>query len=82
MGNFLAPDKFGWKVSKNEMFPITMEQSPAPEELINLIYCKCRNGCQKKCVCSQVGRCSSMCLHCHGIDCKYACVQDEDLLND
>lgn len=50
--------------------PITTLIPPAPEELLNSIFCNCTKGCGSNCGCRKVGlQCSVVCGSCRGQSC-------------
>ena len=53
------------------MWPVGMVKDPAPEELLELIRCKCRIDCStKRCSCFAHGlKCSMSCSDCNGVSC-------------
>ena len=47
--------------------PIKSEKSYAPEKLIKIVYCACKQGCTRQCSCVKAGLpCSAMCTGCTG----------------
>ncbi|PHT96283.1 hypothetical protein BC332_34791 [Capsicum chinense] len=53
------PCNWGWKATKNGLTPLTTLDSPAPENILKLIACKCKKGCSKTCGCPKNGlRCT------------------------
>lgn len=47
-----------------------MLQHPAPDFLLNTIFCKCVKGCGALCNCRKLGLdCSAVCASCHGQSC-------------
>ena len=70
LGNNLQPEQWGWVFKNNKLEPITTLLPPAPDELINTIFCNCRKGCSANCGCRKVGlQCSIVCSNCRGISC-------------
>lgn len=70
LGNQLPPTEWGWCLLQGNLLPIPSNRPPAPEHLLQLITCNCKNNCSKKCDCRLAGlACSTMCSHCRGIDC-------------
>lgn len=44
---------------------------PAPEKLLNTIFCNCKKGCSAKCGCKKIGlQCSPACTNCQGVSCS------------
>lgn len=81
-GMHLPPISWGWKLVENEGFvPITTLLEPAPENLLRLTCCNCKNFCEKNCECRRSSlTCTSMCGQCAGIGCSNAssaCDEDD-----
>ena len=38
----LNPEDWGWMLEENSFVPIMTDESPAPDELLNVIRCNCR----------------------------------------
>lgn len=73
LGRQIRPEDWGWHTVGDSLNPVTTLLPPAPDNLLNLISCKCRAGCQQRCECRRSGlECSAMCGQCRGIDCKNA----------
>jgi hypothetical protein len=67
LGNKLDPEDWGWKLVDNTVEPIPTLLPPAPEKLLNTIFCNCKKGCNAKCGCKKVGLfCSLTCTSCQG----------------
>lgn len=57
----------GWKQENNRLIPVTTEDLFAPDEILNLIFCKCKTGCGPRCGCRKAAlRCTNICHSCHG----------------
>lgn len=70
LGFHLDPTAWGWSLERNALVPIKTTKEPAPQELLKLVYCKCRSECSNNCECKRADLvCSSMCRHCEGITC-------------
>jgi hypothetical protein len=71
----LDPLKWGWKMVDGQLKPITTEQPPAPQQLLRLVSCICKKGCEKRsCECIRSGlKCSNMCGYCSGHGCSNQC---------
>lgn len=54
LGNDLEPQEWGW-VLQNEILEPTTLLPPAPEELLNSIFCNCKKGCGSSCGCRKLG---------------------------
>ena len=67
----INPLEWGWRVLNEAMWPVGMVKDPAPEELLELIRCKCRSDCStKRCSCRAHGlECSVSCSDCNGVSC-------------
>lgn len=65
------PEVWGWKLDTNGLLPVTMTEQPAPNKLLNLIFCSCKKGCSKACSCRKAGlKCSLICQFCNGESCE------------
>lgn len=70
LGKNLDPQQWGWIVRNNFLEPITTLLPPAPDVLLNTIFCNCAKGCGANCGCRKIGlKCSAVCGHCHGQSC-------------
>ncbi|KAK4885772.1 hypothetical protein RN001_002043 [Aquatica leii] len=70
-GNQLNPEDWGWKLINNTLELIQTLLPPAPEKLLNTIFCNCKKGCSTKFGCKKVGlQCSSACTNCQGLSCS------------
>lgn len=80
LGNDLEPQEWGW-VMRNELLePIMTILPPAPSELLNTIFCNCKNGCGSRCGCRKSGlQCSLACGQCNGQACLNASSYQSDL---
>ena len=67
----INPEKWGWEKSTT-LNPILMKQQPAPDEILNMIFCTCKSGCIKDtCTCRKSGlQCSNICKSCSTDTCK------------
>lgn len=55
------------------MEPIPSLLPPAPDTLLNSIFCNCSKSCGFNCGCRKIGlKCSAVCGHCHGQSCLNA----------
>ncbi|GFY75699.1 uncharacterized protein TNIN_370461 [Trichonephila inaurata madagascariensis] len=80
--NDLKPQEWGWILRNEFLEPITTVLSPSPDELLNTIYCNCKNGCGSRCECKKSGlQCSSAC-QCNGQACFNASRYESDLDED
>jgi len=70
LGNDLNPIDCGWILREGVLTPKRMLQLPAPDCLLNMIFCKCVKGCGALCGCRKLGLdCSAVCASCHGQSC-------------
>jgi hypothetical protein len=61
--NELNPVDWGWEVTNNKLYPIRTHLLPAPEPLLKVVRCNCRQNCDsKRCTCRK-----------HGLDCSQGC---------
>lgn len=66
----LNPLQCGWISTKNGLMPIRTARTPAPDNLLQLVSCKCTKNCQINCGCKKLGiECSVFCKECQGINC-------------
>lgn len=71
LGNDLVPTKWGWKMMNGQLHPILTQKPPAPDNLLNLISCNCKTGCERGCGCKKAGiQCSLLCGYCRGGGCS------------
>lgn len=67
----LYPGKWGWKVENHTLTPIRMNQPPAPENILKVIFCRCKTDCGTMCGCRRSGlSCTLACKVCCGTDCS------------
>jgi hypothetical protein len=59
---------WGWTTGRQGLTPIKTMKKPAPDSLLQTIFCQCKKGCSKACSCRKAG------LHC-SITCKNRCGQ-------
>ena len=69
--NVLDPLQWGWQEVDGKLVPRKTDASAAPDELLNMVRCKCKGGCSSVlCSCRKHGlKCVSTCSHCNGVDC-------------
>lgn len=73
LGNELNPIEWGWTLRNDVLEPKKIMQAPAPDFLLNLIFCNCTKGCGPLYGCRKLGiKCSSICGHCNGQSCLNA----------
>lgn len=67
----IKPTDWGWEKSEGTLRPISMQNTPAPQELLKMIFCNCKKGCGVSCSCRKVGLfCNSTCGECSGQNCQ------------
>ena len=82
----LAPTEWGWRVQNDLMEPIKTDLEPAPEWLLNVIRCNCKETTRKPCgsrlcSCRKNGlHCVPACGGCHGKGCENAELLQEDTI--
>lgn len=81
LGNELNPQDWGWVFKNGLLEPIKTSQPPAPDCLLNMIFCNCSKGCGALCGCRKLGlQCSAVCGNCHGTSCLNAApIEDHNL---
>ena len=63
MDDGMDPTEWGWDLQGNQLVPLMMENSPAPDPLLKMIRCNCLSGCRTlKCDCKK-----------HDLECTTAC---------
>lgn len=71
LGNELNLEDWGWKFIDNTLELIKTLLPPAPEKLLNTIFCNCKKGCSANCGCKRVGLfCTPICTNCQGQSCS------------
>ncbi|CAG2252807.1 unnamed protein product [Mytilus edulis] len=82
--HMLSPSDWGWVLQGTSLCPIRTILPPAPDNLLHVIRCKCKSGCDtRRCTCRKNGLdCSSACSECKGLNCSNCKVleihEDED----
>ena len=76
----LPPTDWGWILIDGSHKPILNENDPAPENILHIISCDCKSGCERNCECRRSGlNCSTMCGYCVGYGCENRSqILDED----
>jgi hypothetical protein len=76
----ISPLEWGWKLNNGSLEPIKTDLPPAPETLLKIIKCNCKQNCDtKRCTCRKHGlECSSGCGACHGDSCSNSPSIDEN----
>lgn len=65
----LSPEEWGWKSVQGKMVPVLTDLPPAPQELLDIVRCNCKSGCNTaRCTCRKNGlECSMACGDCKGM---------------
>ena len=87
IGNNITPAEYvdwGWKFDKF-LTPNPMTQEPAPQNLLKIIFCKCKSGCGGNCGCRKTGLfCTEACFYCNTeqncTNCAPILLQENNLL--
>ena len=68
----LKPEEWGWKLTENGYAPIASDIVAAPENILKIIRCACKENCTtNRCSCRKNGlQCTSTCVNCQGQDCN------------
>jgi hypothetical protein len=68
----LDPLLWGWREDNKKLEPIMTDQAIAPDDILKLLCCNCKNGCASgKCTCRLNGlNCVPACGKCHGEGCS------------
>ena len=68
LGRCLDPSDWGWVLRDNTYKPKLSALAPAPQELMQSIYCGCKSDCSRcSCKCRKLGLpCTIVCLECKG----------------
>ena len=78
----LLAEEWGWVRKDTGLHPVLMDMTPAPAELLKIIWCNCTADCATaRCTCKKHGmKCSMACGHWQGSSCSNAntFVEDED----
>lgn len=63
LGNTLDPQRLGWvRDDSGVLNPLKTTDPPAPDCVLNSIFCRCATGCGGRCGCRKAGiHCSSVC---------------------
>ena len=76
--NLNATD-WGWTLVGNSLRPIMTTLEAAPERILHLVSCNCKEGCERNCDCKRgCLPCTSMCGYCAGHGCSNRIVIDDD----
>ena len=56
------------KIIEGKMFPLMTDLDVAPKSLLQVVRCKCKIGCGKRCGCKRLSiECTPACSECRGI---------------
>ncbi|CAH3022720.1 unnamed protein product, partial [Porites evermanni] len=71
-GKNLNPEDWGWLRIQDRLHARTTDQPPAPDNLLKVIRCTCKQGCDsRRCSCRKFGiPCSFACSECRGVNCS------------
>jgi hypothetical protein len=77
-GELAHPEDWGWRITGVHTVPVMTELEPAPKVLLEVIRCKCKAGCGKRCGCRGLDlECTPACGECRGI-CENMTKEDVD----
>lgn len=89
LGNSLDPKEYGWMEENRILKPVMMTIKAAPENVLNMIYCRCKTNCGSKCGCRKSGlNCTDICENCKGQSCSNGLLllheseENEELMQD
>ena len=80
----LVPKDWGWSIVQNKLLPIKTDLPAAPDSLLKMIKCTCKQNCDtKRCTCRKHGLdCSIGCSECRGMSCTNVSQLTESDLTD
>ncbi|VDH88713.1 Hypothetical predicted protein [Mytilus galloprovincialis] len=83
-GHDLDPNQWGWYTSENKLMPVRCLLPPAPQKLLKVIRCNCKQNCDsRRCSCRKHGiDCSASCGECRGINCSNSSIVTQSDLDD
>jgi hypothetical protein len=74
----LKAEDWGWKVVEGKMLPLMTDLDVAPKAQLEVIRCKCKTGCGKRCGCRGLDlECTPACSECRGI-CENMKIENTD----
>ncbi|CAH3187344.1 unnamed protein product [Porites lobata] len=81
-GKNLNPEDWGWLRIQDRLHARTTDQPPAPDNLLKVIRCTCKQGCDsRRCSCRKFGiPCSFACSECRGVNCSNSSTNLSDVL--
>ncbi|XP_069112197.1 uncharacterized protein [Argopecten irradians] len=76
----LNPEEWGWQMKDDRLTPIRSSLPPAPQYLLKVIRCNCKQGCEtRRCSCRKHGLdCSASCSECRGVSCSNSVSLDDN----
>ncbi|CAH3149612.1 unnamed protein product, partial [Porites lobata] len=80
-GKNLNPEDWGWLRIQDRLHARTTDQPPAPYNLLKVIRCTCKQGCDsRRCSCRKFGiPCSFACSECRGVNCSNSSINLSDV---
>ncbi|CAG2237540.1 unnamed protein product [Mytilus edulis] len=83
-GHDLDPNQWGWYTSENKLMPVRCLLPPAPQKLLKVIRCNCKQNCDsRRCSCRKHGiDCSASCGECRGINCSNSSIVTQSDLDE
>ena len=74
----LSPTDWGWKLRHTMLEPVRTDKPVAHPKLLNLVSCKCKNGCKASCTCRKFGlQCTDICAKCSEIGCTNITLEED-----
>ena len=83
MSTTAEPTDWDWKLCNGKFMPITTDSPVAPDNIWNVVRCKCRVSTRRPCSsmlcsCRKHGlECVAACKDCHGTGCENVTVEDD-----
>lgn len=78
LGNPLDPKEYGWMEQNKMLKPVMTTMSAAPENIMKMIYCRCKTNCGAHCGCRKSGlHCTDICENCKGQSCSNVTILNE-----
>jgi len=68
----MEPTKWGWDLQGDKLIPVMMDNTPAPDVLLQMIHCNCVGGCNTlSCSCKKYAlECTAACGSCQDGNCE------------
>ncbi len=82
LGNDVSPAEWGWErdPQSGNLRPLVKDKPAAPDKVLRLISCGCKQGCKKSCTCKNARLpCTALCSGCNGISCANCENAESDL---